>query len=152
MRQELYALKYFRQKVLLCFFAILFWLQLRYFFNETGKIELFKVQNKNSIPRVHIVLTACGEALYGEDAMLTVKSILAETIPSTIYLVITIIGDESPTIKKALVNPLQKLVMEGHLEDKSVQVDFVPAFSLPQDFEVTFGKCASQRLFFPENP
>ena len=103
--------------------------------------------------QVHIAITACGRALYGKDALLTIKSIIAEMVPSSglAHLLISIVWDESKVIDEVLVKPLL-LHITKYSYHKFVQIRLVPASELPKELEVPFGKCASQRLFFAENP
>ena len=101
--------------------------------------------------RTNIILTVCGKARYGEDALLTIKSVLAETNAVFSYNIFTIVTDKSPEIEKALLTPLSNLLLH-ELRDRNIEVHIIPAMDLPIEFEVPFGKCASQRLFYAENP
>ena len=117
--------------------------------------RLFPVSVENSLsdvtlPKIHIVITACGKAVYGVDALLTIKSIIAETEPFSADLTLSIVWDESQVINITLVEPL-KGFMNKSIFGSYLHIRFIPVITLPTDLEVPFGKCASQRLFFPEN-
>ena len=114
-------------------------------------VSVEKSSSVTTSPKIHIAITVCGKAVYGVDALLTIKSIIAETVPYSAELTLSIVWDESQVINIALVEPLKDFMNKSFF-DNYLHIRFIPAIPLPTDFEVPFGKCASQRLFFPENP
>lgn len=125
------------------------------YLNKVKRLLIFPGGTESSVsatlPKIQIVIAACGKAEYGVDALLTIKSIMTETIPHSAELSLSIVWDESHIINNTLVEPIKNL-MSKFFSDSYVHFRFIPTIQLPTNFEVPFGKCASQRLFFPENP